>query len=84
MEIRERILEIIVSDEIVPLEQEAAVQFFEQPLQEIGIQSLNFFQLLVKLEIELEIEFNDAEISLDRYASLADLCKVVETKVGKM
>ena len=48
-------------------------------LDENGINSMNFIQLMVRLEDVLGLEFEDAQLNVRRYETLEDLMVYIES-----
>ncbi len=47
-------------------------------IQELGLNSILFIEMLVKFEKEYKIKFEDKELDLSAYETIDDLCKIVE------
>lgn len=53
-------------------------------IQELGVNSLLFIQLLVKFEDKYSIKFDDGELDFTLYETIDDLCKVIEQHQNKL
>ncbi|MBY0217736.1 acyl carrier protein [Paenibacillus illinoisensis] len=49
-------------------------------LEGLGINSLTFVKMLVKLEIEFDIEFEDSELMYDSSKTVQDIINVIRLK----
>ena len=47
------------------------------PLEEVGMDSMNYIRLVVELEDSFGIEIQDQDISLDNFASVAMISQLV-------
>lgn len=54
----------------------------EAELEDLGIRSLNFIEIVVFIQEEFSIKFDDDFFSMDKFATLADLEEYVETKIS--
>jgi len=52
-------------------------------LKLLGLDSLSFIQLIVNLEKELDIAFNDEMLDISNYACVKDLVLTVELLLGE-
>lgn len=52
-------------------------------IEECGLDSLSFVQLVVQVEEELQIEFDPSMLSVEGYSSLGDICKYIYELVEK-
>ncbi|MDQ0192373.1 acyl carrier protein [Paenibacillus wynnii] len=50
-------------------------------LSEIGIDSLSFIKIMVLIEIEFAIEFNDEDLDIIIFETVEDLCNCVITLI---
>ncbi len=53
----------------------------ETKFEEIGLDSIEFVQLIINIEDKFNIEFDDEELKLDIYNNLDDLVKIIERHV---
>lgn len=51
------------------------------PLEEIAFNSIDFIKLLVFLEDEFEIEFEDDDLVLENYRTMEDLITTIEKTI---
>jgi acyl carrier protein len=76
---QERIIEIICKslgdDEIRNLIRKS------NNLSEFGINSLKFIQIIVELENEFCVEFNDNELNYSNYKSIDQIFELVQSKI---
>ncbi|MEU6484428.1 acyl carrier protein [Streptomyces sp. NPDC046887] len=55
----------------------------DDELHEIGIESLNILEIVVRLEQEFDIKIGDAEIFEAALSRVGDIAKLVQTHVGR-
>lgn len=53
----------------------------DSKFDEIGLDSIEFVQLIVNIEDKFNIEFNEEELNLDMYKNINDLVKVIERHI---
>jgi len=80
MRIREKMAQTIAGEDYVRLKQEEILQSFDQDLKQIGINSINFIQLVVKLENEFQVEFDVEELDPSIFITLDKLYEAVEDR----
>lgn len=49
-----------------------------------NINSLNFLKVIVAIEDEFEIEFDDSELDASKFNSLDELSEFIETKIAEV
>jgi len=54
---------------------------FSNDLSKLGLDSINFIQIVVSIEEEFQIEFEDEFLDYSRYLLLEDLCEYVERQL---
>jgi acyl carrier protein len=59
-------------------EQEAGKEIeFSSNIQEIGLNSIDFIKILIFIEDEFEIEFDDNDLIMEKYEVMADIVDLV-------
>mgnify|MGYP001151800033 CR=1 FL=1 len=53
----------------------------DSKFDEIGLDSIEFVQLIVNIEDKFNIEFNEEELNVDMYKNVNDLVKVIEEHI---
>lgn len=53
----------------------------ESKFEEIGLDSIEFVQLIVNIEDKFNIEFDEEELNVDKYKNLDDLVKIIERHI---
>ncbi|MEN5196998.1 acyl carrier protein [Sphingobacterium faecium] len=49
----------------------------------IGLDSISIVNLIVMIETEFKISFDEEDLSMDMFSNLNKLCEVIENKVNK-
>lgn len=70
MEVTKRILEV---DEIEVLKSDS--------LAELGLNSITFVKIVVEIEKELDIEFDDDYLDFEKYSTVNEFCRYVDSLV---
>ena len=80
MKIREKVIELIS----VHLGINNATQRLDanDDLSQLGMNSLTFIKLVVSIENELGLEFEDEALNNNKFASLSALCAYVEDRIN--
>lgn len=52
------------------------------PINESGVDSIAFIELVVKIEQEFDVEIDDEDSDITNYNTIGDLLKVVEKKLS--
>ena len=52
-------------------------------LTDLNVNSLNFIEIVVKIEDEFSIEFEDDKLMYNSFATIDDLISYVKTLIGK-
>ncbi|AEY64970.1 acyl carrier protein [Clostridium sp. BNL1100] len=81
MEIKEQIIAVIASALNIETEQVNSISVDEN-LNRVGVDSVNFIEIIISLEDRLHIVFDDEELLLDNLNTLNKLEKVVSQKLG--
>ncbi|WP_024831902.1 acyl carrier protein [Ruminiclostridium josui] len=81
MEVKEQIIAVIASALNIETEQINSISEDEN-LNRIGVDSVNFIEIIINLEDKLNIVFDDEELLLDNLNTLNKLEKVVSQKLG--
>ncbi len=81
MEIKEQIIAVIASVLNIEIEQVTSISADEN-LNRVGVDSVNFIQIIIGLEDNLHIVFDDEELLLDNLNTLNKLEKVINQKLG--
>ena len=76
MENRHKIINLIKSI----LEDEKLTNYLAEDTQlsSINFNSLSFIMLVVNIEIEFSVEFDDANLDFRRFTTVGDICEYVE------
>ena len=56
----------------------------EAVLREIGINSIMFIEIIVKLEQKLEFEFDNDDLAIEHIKTVRDLFKLVEKNITRI
>ena len=56
---------------------------FTADLKMIKINSIQFIKIIVEIENELDIEFEDEEIAVENYTTLNDFIECIKKKLGE-
>lgn len=80
MELKNRIIELIVKSGIFEVDNIGIILRNTDDLQEVGINSLNFIKLIVAIENEFEIEFEDDDLDHTRFKTLTAICNYIESR----
>lgn len=75
-EIESRLMKIIELNEDMPIPKEEIGM--DMDIAEKGVNSLIFIKLIVILETEFEVEFDDSELDITKYRTLNDLADYIE------
>lgn len=77
--IEEKIKEILAEnlENKIPAEQINA----DNDLKDLGINSISFIKIIVGLETEFDIEFDDEDLDASKFATIKDLIEYVGNKV---
>lgn len=51
-------------------------------LEEIGLSSIHFIKVIVALEVEFDIEFEDEEMVSLNYRTMSDIADLIKTKIS--
>lgn len=73
--------------EVLLDEQDVKIVTCKQVLSEIGINSVHFIAIIVRAEIEFDIEFEDDFLSIDKFTdvdSIADYIYIVNNRKAKI
>ena len=81
MEIKEQIIAVIASALNIEPEQINSISVDEN-LNRVGVDSVNFIEIIISLEDKLHIVFDDEELLLDNLNTLNKLENVVSQKLG--
>ena len=81
MEIKEQIIAVIASVLNIETEQVSNISADEN-LNRVGVDSVNFIQIIIGLEDNLHIVFDDEELLLDNLNTLNKLENVINQKLG--
>ncbi len=81
MEIKEQIIAVIASVLNIETEQVSSISADEN-LNRVGVDSVNFIQIIIGLEDNLHIVFDDEELLLDNLNTLNKLENVINQKLG--
>ncbi len=81
MEIKEQIIAVIASALNIEPEQINSISADEN-LNRVGVDSVNFIEIIISLEDKLHIVFDDEELLLDNLNTLNKLENVVSQKLG--
>jgi len=76
MEVRERITEILVS--VLGRSDVAKDLEKNDNLTKLGINSMSFVKLIVMLELEFGLEFDDEILDIGRFQKFSQLCSYIE------
>lgn len=57
-------------------------QLKNQRLSSLNINSMTFLKIIVNLEDEFDVTFDDEEINYDMFGSFEQLCRLMETNRG--
>ncbi len=52
-------------------------------LAEIGLDSISFIRIIVAIEQEFDIEFDEVALDFSKFTSLDSLCKYIKNEVDK-
>lgn len=80
MEIKEQIIAVIASVLNIETEQVSNISADEN-LNRVGVDSVNFIQIIIGLEDNLHIVFDDEELLLDNLNTLNKLENVINQKL---
>lgn len=78
-EIKSRLINILKENNIIDDSSESS--FIENGLNVLGINSMTFIKVIVVVEEEFDIEFDDLELDFQLFGSLDDLVKLIQKKV---
>lgn len=81
MELRSKLLEIIVSGNLFELDNVEDILKETDDLTEVGLNSLSFIKLIVEIENGFGIEFEDEDLDHSRFMTLTSLCDYIEFKL---
>ncbi len=81
MEIKEQIVSVIASALNIETEQVSSMPADEN-LNRVGVDSVNFIEIIIRLEDTLHITFDDEELLLDNLNTLNKLETVISQKLG--
>ncbi len=81
MEIKEQIVSVIASALNIETEQVSSMPADEN-LNRVGVDSVNFIEIIISLEDTLHITFDDEELLLDNLNTLNKLETVISQKLG--
>ncbi len=56
-------------------------QVLENDFRGLGVNSLNFIKIVVAIEEEFDIVFDDAQINYELFGNVKDIVKIVEKEV---
>lgn len=70
--------------EVLEIEPEIEKLTTKSSLSDLGINSVDFIKLLVKIEMEFGIEIEDENLSEDLYETIDDLLNFVECKIRQL
>lgn len=78
MTIRERVIEILSKFSEHP----NLVEYFESndSLSEVGLDSLSFIKIVITIEQEFDIDFDDVALEFSQFTSLSKLCEYIESQ----
>ncbi|WP_041700147.1 acyl carrier protein [Clostridium sp. BNL1100] len=77
MDIRDKVIDIIVKVMNIPdLKEKAAT---EDNLSEVGINSIKFIEIVVELEKEFDVEFDDDELDFRSFTTITSICDYLES-----
>lgn len=79
MDIREQILDVI--EMILQDGNIRSAVDINDDLAYLGINSINYVKIVIELEDELDIEFEDDKIDFSQFPTFTDLCTYVEKLV---
>lgn len=76
--IRKKVLEVIVNNIDIKTKSEITM------LSNINVDSIAFITIVVELEKEFNIEFDDEMLLITKFPTVKSMVEYVETKVGKL
>lgn len=82
MNTKGRIIDVV--DKI--METDSVKEYLSQndDLTQVGLNSILFIKLVVAIETEFDIQFDDEDLDYKKFASLKSLCNYVEEKIQIM
>lgn len=67
----------IIRDILEDQEQDTNLVTCEQPLSDIGINSIHFISIIVRAEVEFDIEFEDDFLNSDKFADINSIADYI-------
>lgn len=80
MDIKKKIIEILERNS--KLKNIDATMLDKITFNDLGVNSLNFIKIIVEIEDEFEMEFDDDQINYDLLNNINDLVSLIEEKIN--
>lgn len=80
MDIKKKIIEILERNS--KLKNIDATMLDKITFNDLGVNSLNFIKIIVEIEDEFEMEFDDDQINYDLLNNINDLVSFIEEKIN--
>ena len=80
----DRIVREIVNEVVESKSENIGLNLEEHELTDYNINSITFIMLVVKLESEFDVEFEDNNLLMDKYQSFSDLVDIISLKVNSV